>query len=781
MATPYRKFNTIPVFTGVIYKKFNTINVETGSIYRKFNFIFTEDNSILEDESIVLTEDALVRFSKIAATQNETVNLTDAILEIVSRKKFINSNSEITAKYNQRIYSNAHTKAVNTQKTILSDTYLTSKINQIINSNAYVQSINNQQIIISDAQISSGNIVVQEVILSDAHILAQNVHNISNYSAFLKGVVNNLNNWCAFGIRTVDNVNNYINMARGSINNLTNKIVTKKQPTKNINNDVRFVQSWQKAGTFGFQSLGKTYVKVYINSAEVTDVDVDSITIRKDLNQSHSASFELARAYDSSKPAIESVVEIKYNNWLLYKGYIVAINPADSPENIRIECQNKYWKQNRNNKYFFVGHKPIDNKEKYYSTIKEAILTEFSQTVPFGNFVPQTMDCFAQGESDCLTDLIQQSGNFGWYYDVDENFKLWKANQGSIINLDRQELGKNLGLYQVLEHRFNEDITNITNKYRVQMGDKIIRKFNSTGGNRTYSAYNYSNFQAYLVPDWNRNLEGIAHPEWGRDYGFNYPEPGLEEEYNKIFRVYKIPDLNSEISSWDDRYPPRLIVAELGFTGFSFIPISPFGNYYLIEDGYSIDYENKTLTLNEPHYWSKINNLGELIGIRAPNLILALWKKNYYTRTASDSDNPEEDIANPLMFFTDKRGDYPIIILKDLELNSLSIQEGYSYVDENGETQVIPSWDDTTFARDYADWQLSKICDRQISGEILLTLDTICFNDITLDKRIFVNGIMDDAMNIISLDYNINNFTVTIRVENSKAYTRTISLQSRGE
>jgi hypothetical protein len=134
------------------------------------------------------------------------------------------------------------------------------------------------------------------------------------------------------------------------------------------------------------------------------------------------------------------------------------------------------------------------------------------------------------------------------------------------------------------------------------------------------------------------------------------------------------------------------------------------------------------------------------------------------------------------MFFTAKMGIYPDTIMKDLNLSSLSIQTGYVQHDyATGEDTVIPSWDDITFAQDMADWELSKICDKKIKGTITITLDAMCFYGIDLSKRIYIAGITDEAMNITSINYNVSNFTVSLQLENSRYYNRTISLSSHGE
>jgi len=762
-----RKFNTVEVAIGAIRRKFNTVAVSIGAVYRKFAPL----NLTQEEQEL----------------KEETVGLSESYSAIVSRRRTILSDAEISISTRQRILSNAHIKALGTRKAILSDALITSKQQKTITSDAHIKAEDVKKTILSDAHVSSAPIF-RVTITSDANIVGAEGDNLLNKISFVQRFLKVVLNKVHFGKRTTDNINCIVNTVIEFIGNIGNKINLKKQPKYNVLNDIRFLASWQRAGDFGFQSLGKSYIKVFINSIEVTDVDVDSINIHQEVSSAHTASFELGRAYDSTRPAQESIVEIKYHNSLLYTGYISNISPSDSPEHIRIECQDEFWKQNRTNKYFFVGHKPTDNQEKYYNTIKQALYGEFSWSVPFGNFVPETIDLFAIGQSDSISNLMEQSGNYGWFYDVNGNKQLWKPEEGSVIKLERQTIGTNLGLYQVIDHRFNENIEEIINKYRVQMGDKVIRTFNNTGGSRTYTGYNYSNFQTNLLPAWDSSYEKIA--AYSSDgYGFNYPEPGKEKEYGEVFKKYYIPRLNAELSSWTDRYPPRIRVessAVWGFLRYFTFPVSParsgsseIGTF--IDEGFTIDYENHILTFNEPHYLHTTDAEGTILNVRAPLLKLAIWKKNYYTVTLDPTDNPEEDISNPLMFFTDKMGSYPVTILKDLSLSSLSVQEGITYVDNEGVTQVIPSWNDTEFARDYANWQLSKTCDKKITGDITITLDTACFYNIDLAKRIFINGITDSNMNIVSIDYNISNFTVTIRLENSRAYTRTVSLPTRGE
>jgi hypothetical protein len=121
-------------------------------------------------------------------------------------------------------------------------------------------------------------------------------------------------------------------------------------------------------------------------------------------------------------------------------------------------------------------------------------------------------------------------------------------------------------------------------------------------------------------------------------------------------------------------------------------------------------------------------------------------------------------------------GTYADTIIKDLNLSNLSIQVGGM----RG-TDFIPSWDDTAFATDKANWELSKNCDKKIRGTIEITLDAMCYYNIDLTKRIYIAGITDEPMNITGISYNMSNFTVNLTLENKRYYNRTVSFQSHGE
>jgi hypothetical protein len=308
------------------------------------------------------------------------------------------------------------------------------------------------------------------------------------------------------------------------------------------------------------------------------------------------------------------------------------------------------------------------------------------------------------------------------------------------------------------------------------MGEKIIRKLNDKGGTRQYAGYNYYYYNGFLEPAWNPYNERLAKPGGVYTYGWNYHKPEDNDQYKDVFKKYKLAYLNPKFSSWTDWQAPRITCYSIpsNYKGYN-IKNGP------ITEGFTIDYENGIITFNEPVFCIGYDDYGSANSIRSIGMSIKIFKKQFYTFTETPTEDPETDVSNPLMFFTDKMGSYPETILKDLDLSNLSIQVGGTTYNTDGEMEIIPSWDDTEYAKDFVNWQLSKICDEKINGNIELTLDAICFYGIDLSKRIYINGITDSPMNITAMSYNMSDFTVRLTLENSRGYRRTVSLPTRGE
>jgi len=615
----------------------------------------------------------------------------------------------------------------------------------------------------------------------------EDINNKFNMTGSSESLLLNINNKINTVIADTEDVYNHIVTVKRVLSNVNNKINTLAQTLSNINNDFRMIASWQIPANAGFESLGKSEVKVYIDTVIQTDVDVDSINISRNINSAGTASFKLGRAYDSTKPDMDSTVEIKYNDVTVYKGYITEITPSDSPESMTINCEDKFKKQNKTIKYFYVGHKPTANAVGYYDTIKEALSTEGSFSVDIGNFVPQTMDLFNKKESDAITDLITNCGNFGWYYDVAETKQLWQAERGSIIDLERQALGSNLDLHNVISHQFKESVTDIVNRLRVQMGNKIL---NSTATDISIYSYTYSKYlEMFATPAWDVDTEKLASQS-SDGVGLDWHDRLDEDDYSDTFKVYNLPAWLPDPDEYrlDPKYPPFVRYNATGFTMFG-------GSGDIMTEGFTIDFDNKLLIFNEPQFECDVDGEGNIYNVYAVPISLTIFVEKVEDLLPSDGLPTTVDATNPLAFVTTKVGTYADTVLGFLELSDLGIKAKTDFIDPTirqtgthiswnigaNNIKIITLYDDTDYAEDYAYWQLSNSAYKKIEGTIDITIDTLLFYNIDLKNRIMIDGVIDNAFNIKAIDINFNTFTATITLEDCHYYLRTESLQSRGE
>jgi len=628
----------------------------------------------------------------------------------------------------------------------------------------------------------------------------EQLYNINNKFQTVKEEANDIDNKFNSCIEVEKDFDNIVSWVKEEIYDVNNDFRSRLETRNDIANDFRMVAPWQvpEAGEVGFQSAGKTEVKIYINDVEQTDVDLNSVTYTENLNAPCTASFNLGRAYDASKPSEKDVVKIKYKGILLYQGYIININPTDSPENIRIDCQDEYWNINKTKKYFLVGRKPADAREFYYETIKDG-LNDLGLTYDVGNFIPQTMNLYGTGHADAITQLIQNAGNYNWFIKPDGTKCLWEADRGSIVNLEKQVIGTNLGLYQVIRHNIRENIVGLINRLKVQMGNWTIREGSSDvskGSGTTYAYTQNIEYDVWAEPAWDESLEKLAKNS-SDGYGYDHQDP--TKDYSDVFRKFWIPEFETGwhltgdyTESLTDLYPPLIEI----YTGSGYSATSEYK-----DSGFSVDYGYKpafgigsignigrpNLTLSEPQFDIDYTYFGiqgkEPSNLKAKKIRLKLWKEYRFSYTVgSGQTNPDDEpVASPLMFYTTKMGDYSETITGDLNVSGLSIQEGYTLLDENGEIiQQIPSWDDTLFAKDYADWQLSKTCDVKKSGSIDITIDNLLYNNIDLGKRIQIPGIVT-PINIKSISVNFNSWIATLNVEKNRFFKRSVSIPYRGE
>jgi len=690
-------------------------------------------------------------------TENQHLLNADANIEVLGAQETLDSDAFVVYRYSD---------------TIFADAYLHEQHQQPLPSDTKIKTVGNQQTLNSDAQIV--NRITWQV-FSHANIRVNAVHKINNKVSFLTSISNKVNNYFSMFAITVKKCNNTFAMRAQGLYKCRNdfrmllphQIVTPPAPPSTPPSGLPHTPTPLPLPVY--QSFGKTYIHVYIDSVEQTDVDVDSITITKELNNAHTASLLLARPYDADLPDIESLIEIKYNTWTLYRGYITIITPTDNPECVRLECKDEMWKQNKNRVYFLVGHKPKTSPtaQTFYKTISDALSALGIGGI--GNFIPQTINAWGKGKSEAVTELVTSAGNFNWFYDVNGSPVIETDGAGSVISLEAQDFDTQLNLHQVLNQSFKYDASSVINVFRVQMGNYVDR-----GGNQQFAGGDYATFTFDVTPTWDASKEILADGDHVY-YDFRYP-PKNDTSFEDVHRKFQLYDLETDPTAtnsalhWTDRYAPVVSIEPAMFNYNNNIG-NNIGISEVITEGYTIDYKNKTITFNKPVYQFATDAYGQIISIKSARISVMMIAEYLF---------PQLTVGSPLSFDTPKMGDYPTTYNGDIALSGLNIQVGKFYMGEDKLLHYIPAWNDTAFARDLAMFQLSKICNEKIDGTIDLTLDAVCTYDIDLSKQIVIPGIMETALNIRSMSYRLSDFQVTLHLDRGYNYQRSVSLQSRG-
>ena len=763
-------------YSGALYLHWRTGASSPYTVYfASYSFAVTNQTTINSD-------------AKVQIVDIQTTIDSDAY--VVSRiQTTINSDSKVKVLDKQTtVNSDAKVKVLDKQVTITSDAEVTGHSRKYIDSDAKVKVLDKQTIINSDAKIKiidiqttiTSNAIVsveaQTTITSNAYVLAPHFVDLDNKISVVKQPLTDINNKISVVKRVLKDINNVINFVRSTLVNINNDFRCKKEIITDITNDIRFYKTWQMPNVnFGFQSKGKAYINVYIGGVLQTDVDVDSISISKVLSAIHTASFTLGRAYDAAKPTIDQTILIKYDDWTLYMGYVTSILPSDDPDSVVINCQDEYYYQNTTQQSFFVGHSPKGlQHDTYYSTIAEALTAVFSWTPGFGNFVPEIMDCFEQGQCDILSKLIRESGNNEWYYN-DGIKEPWSSGAGRIIDLHVQELGKNIELFDVINHRFTESVDGLVNRFRVNMGSRSIKTIV-----KQKVFIDHAVISGFVSPAWNSNYEHLAKNS-PTGYGWDYHKPSDSDLYKDVFVKYDLEQViwgwEDDTDTWDDEYEPYIEIWDDFIYGWS---------RTVLTEGFSIDYKNKLLILNEPRYFYQVDSNGEWTGLKAPNIFVQVNK----IRRREYTYNTGGGTTNPYVFYTPVMGSYGKTITETINLGHLtpgsqrtnepySTYTSYNFVDARG--HIIYGWNDTEYALDFANWQLSKKCDKKLRGEIEITIDTLCWYNIKLHNRIRLSGINSETYNITNISLDLGRFVARLTLENSRYYQRTVSLPARRE
>ena len=553
----------------------------------------------------------------------------------------------------------------------------------------------------------------------------------------------NINNKFSMFFQSQSDIPNKFVFRKNYFKNINNKFELRKLNLYNIQNDFRMFTPEMILPEVGIQALGKTYFKIKINSIDITDllyVNIDSLRFKEVLNDASEADFNLILPYDStSKPILGQIVEVLFNNKRKFYGYITSITKNDNPESISIHAEGEYDKLNKELVNFYIGRKENEEiTETYYTTYKDA-LSALGLTTTIGNFVPTLESYIESGKIDAISAILSKCGSFGFFIKADGSKNIPQGGKGSIVYLDRQELGQNLSIYNILSHNFTESELEKIDKVKVIMGDSIVVGYDSTF--RDVRLYNFFKEKAEDDPT-------VYHHTYFKDAGW--------------IDGRKSSDNVSKIVVWNE----WSITVPAGYHGFEFygefiIEPTPPGVYTFQTSAYA---DENIQNVNSLLYFY---NYGEVKAERR--------KSNLFYVGIGD----KERILNLSNLNCQIGANYRVISSITPNSYQMTIKSNeivFLYIFIKDSWIRIPSWDDTLYATDLADWEYSKYKDTKIMGNISITIDCADLYDIDLSKRIMIPGILDNPLNIKSIEYDAGNYVVNLTLESENYFERTVSI-----
>jgi len=248
------------------------------------------------------------------------------------------------------------------------------------------------------------------------------------------------------------------------------------------------------AGDTGPIPVGLEGFRVYLDEAEITDVQIDSLQYEWTINETPAtASFRIARKSDDFNETLDEIsqaiinntpIQIKFNDKLHWYGVISYIEVAQSEEYVIIHCldrKNKIQEQLYNGS---CGRKWEEDGSivsgTYLSTgsflsyilnslVSSNIILSYSGNP--GGIIQEYSETEGASAGNMITELLDLSGNFYWTVEPDGNLSILRSSKGTTKALPSQTITKQIHLYDILDYNIKlNDRSNLITSLRVEIG-----------------------------------------------------------------------------------------------------------------------------------------------------------------------------------------------------------------------------------------------------------------------------------------------------------------------
>ena len=564
------------------------------------------------------------------------------------------------------------------------------------------------------------------------------------------------------------------------------RVVENGNVLEDINCDIRVRQAGDTAPT----AIGLDGFRVYLNSVEIEDVEVDSIRYEWSKNETPAnAQFRIVRKSDNFNKTLEAIsqaitanlpVEIKFNDNLRYYGYVMSIDVNMSGESANVKCLDRKHKIQQELYDISYGRKweaPEPGEHEviegdYLSTanaltyilgrlVTAGIISSYSG-VPSG-VITEYNESEGMPAGQLITELLNESGNYYWNVTPSGVLEIYRASSGTLKELPLQRDSEQIHLYDVLDYTLKiNDISNLITTLEVHLGtesEEVRASYKSA------LAYN-------LSPAWDRGYDTIYN------YGFGLPLDKRTLPYEEINRFRNQPvDYEKarevgrkwQINAW----------TEGSFIDESF-KAKVLGFYNNEIKGWS--WSGQYLTLSKPLL--KVKNIIDAgpygyykqYEFEIPTLIGRFFRKEAV------------GIAlEPTVFDIAYVGYGGSGSKRKATFTQLGIRSGIAWTAyENGRLtpKSEPGYNDTEYATDRAKLMLSRMNDPVTSGTINITFDAFEYYHMNIGNKVnltqteasdIYNGNNGFPLDIESIEFDAGNYNVILNVSHIRDYVLTVN------
>jgi len=603
-----------------------------------------------------------------------------------------------------------------------------------------------------------------------------------------------------------------IRVYEGQINNANCDIRVLRTPSLNDTNcDIRVMPA-PEPGQTSFEPRGLEHIKVKLAGNWLEDIDTNSLNCNWTSDETPgTCSFRIARYSDdynrtltgSSSPLdSDSIIEVYFDDELIWYGYIITIESILDTEDARVTCHDRKYKVQHNMQDMSYGRggdcefTGVALTHVLDQLVTDTIISSYSD-VPTG-VVTELREQDGVPAGMLITELLDMSGNYKWNITPTGVLKIYTSGSGIIKQLPLANSDEQFKWDNIIDYNLSlNDKTNMVTTLEVILGTESARdyasyKVVSLQGQQLYQDWPFNKIGGFL--DFVGETQKLTNT--GQYKGKVYASP---EEYDTIFRRFRVPYW-TEGSFWDDTVPIRIEQGVLNKTWWIFKQgridgwlryvagqWKPFRYSYNIANEVvtfakrmfvPTEYDTYSLGAFMSGLWERIR-----FYIVTPVRIFGRFYKKETVVSAS----------TPTIFDVNFVGIAGTGQKRRMVLSNLGVKESVAYRDyEDGELvyHTVLGYNDTIYATDRAKLMLSRINDPKTHGTINLTWDAWKYYGLDIGNRVNITntkynniykGNNGFPLDITEITFDAGTYQVSISTNRNRYYVASANLQTREE